>query len=182
MLPCVIALSSRMGAGKSTIAQALSDRLGWPRVSFGDYVREVARVRGLQESRSVLQQLGESLVQDDPRSLTAAVLSKVNIRSGAVIDGVRHTQILKTIRELVAPLAVVLVYVETEEKLRIQRLVRRGMTVDEIQAADCHSNEMQVKGVLRESAVLKVRGDGDTAEAVDAISETLSNRISSDPF
>jgi len=56
------------------------------------------------------------------------------------------------------------------------------MTVDEIQAADCHSNEMQVKGVLRESAVLKVRGDGDTAEAVDAISETLSNRISSDPF
>jgi cytidylate kinase len=30
-----------MGAGKSTIARAIAERLGIPRISFGDYVRYV---------------------------------------------------------------------------------------------------------------------------------------------
>lgn len=176
MNPSVVALSSRIGAGKSTIARALSQRLDWPRVSFGDYVREFAQNQGIQESRTTLQEIGESLVQQDAAGFTRAVLSKVNFGSGAVVDGVRHMEVLHALQELVTPLPVSLIYVETDEQVRIQRLAQRGMTVDEIKTADSHSTEVQVRGALREIAVLHARGDGDTAKTVDMIQEWLRNQ------
>jgi dephospho-CoA kinase len=176
MNPCVIALSSRIGAGKSTIARAVSGRLGWPRVSFGDYVRKAARNQWVQESRATLQEVGESLVKQDATGFAGAVLSKVNFKSGAVVDGVRHMEILHALQNLVAPLPVHLIYVETDEQARIQRLTERGMTADEIKAADSHSTEVQVRGALRENAALRVRGDGDTSGTVDIILEWLKNR------
>ena len=163
-----------MGAGKSTIARALSERFGIPRVSFGDYVREVARARNLQESRPALQELGESLVREDPDRFARAVLSKVDFTSGAVIDGIRHIEILEAITKVVFPLLIVLVYVECDEQIRIRRLVERGMKVEEIRAADRHSTEMQVAGPLRARAVLEVRGDSDAAQAVDKVSEWMT--------
>jgi|SRR5712671_528307 len=178
MTPSVIALSSRIGAGKSTIARELSERLGWPRVSFGDYVRETARNQGMQETRANLQKLGESLVQQDPISFTKVVLSEVNFRQGAVIDGVRHLEILHTLQKLVAPLPVYLIYVEIDEKVRHQRLSQRGMTVDEIEAADSHSTEIQVGRALRENTALHAPGDGDTSKTVGLILEWLNNQQS----
>jgi dephospho-CoA kinase len=176
MNPSVIALSSRIGAGKSTIAREVSERLGWPRVSFGDYLRETARNQGTQESRTTLQELGESLVKEDAARFTKAVLSKVNFSSGTVVDGIRHMEILYALRNLVAPLPVHLIYVETDEQVRIQRLTERGMTADEIKKADSHSTEVQVRGALRDNAALCARGDGDTSKALDIILEWLKNR------
>jgi dephospho-CoA kinase len=176
MNPSVIALSSRIGAGKSTIARALAERLGWPRVSFGDYVREVARNQGMEESRTVLQEVGESLVKEDAAGFTRAVLSRVNFKSGAVVDGVRHMEILHALEGLAAPLAVYLIYVDTAETTRIQRLTERGMAADEIKVADSHSTEVQVRGVLRENAALQTCGGGNTSEAVDAIVGWLNSQ------
>lgn len=176
MDPYVIALSSRIGAGKSTIARAVSERLGWPRVAFGDYVRETARNQGMEESRTTLQELGEALVRKDAAGFTEAVLSKVNFRSGAVVDGVRHMEILRALQNLVAPLPVHLIYVETDEQVRIQRLTERGMTAAEIKTADSHSTEIQVRGALRENASLSACGDGNTSKTVDMILEWLKNR------
>jgi cytidylate kinase len=174
MKPCVIALSSLIGAGKSTIARELSERLGWPRVSFGDYVREIARNRGLEESRVTLQELGESLVQNDAEGFTHAVLSKINFNSGAVVDGIRHKQILDALARVVDPLAVHLIYVETGEQTRFKRLSERGMTPADVMAADAHSTEVQVRGVLSEGASLYARGDGNTGETADMILEWLN--------
>jgi dephospho-CoA kinase len=176
MKPCVIALSSKIGAGKSTIARAVSGSLGWPRVSFSDYVREVARNRGVQESRTSLQEVGEALVKQNATGFARGVLSKINFKSGAVVDGIRHMEILHALRNLVAPVPVYLIHVETDEQARIQRLTGRGMTADEIKAADSHSMEVQVGGALRENAALLVLGDGDPSGTVDIILEWLTNR------
>lgn len=43
----IISLSGAHGSGKSTIAQILSDRLGWPRYYMGGLRREAAKQRGL---------------------------------------------------------------------------------------------------------------------------------------
>jgi dephospho-CoA kinase len=85
-------------------------------------------------------------------------------------------EVLHALQNLVAPLPVHLIYVETDEQARIQRLTERGMTADEIKAADSHSTEVQVRGALRENAALRVRGDGDTSGTVDIILEWLNNR------
>jgi len=175
---CIVALSSRMGAGKSTLARALAEEFCWPRVSFGDYVRGVARDRGMDESLPTLQNLGEVLVEADAGSFAAAVLSSVNWKSGAVVDGIRHVEVLDAIRRVVSPLPVFLIYVHSEESSRIRRLLERGMTHGEIQAADAGSTEAQVKIILRDRADLHVSGTSDIAKTVKEISEWLRSKTS----
>lgn len=43
----IISLSGAPGSGKSTIAQMLADKLGWPRYYMGGLRREAAKKRGL---------------------------------------------------------------------------------------------------------------------------------------
>jgi dephospho-CoA kinase len=170
--PCIIALSSKIGAGKSTLARELSRALGIPRISFGEYVRSVARKRGLPESRSVLQEIGESLVEADASGFASSVLS-ASWKQGAVVDGIRHVKVLHAIREIVSPLPVLLVYVEVDEHIRKHRLAQRGMRPEEINAADDHSMEQQVRHTLRGMAALRVSGDADPAVVVRLIAEAL---------
>ena len=122
------------------------------------------------------KELGQSLVQRDAAGFTKAVISNVGFKSGVVVDGVRHLEILQALQRLAAPLPVHLIYVDTAEQVRIQRLAQRGMTVDEIRTADSHSTEAQVSGALRQKAALHTRGDGDTSETVDAIVEWLKSQ------
>jgi cytidylate kinase len=59
----IISLSGAPGSGKSTIAQLLADKLGWPRYYMGGLRREAAKKRGL--SISEYNKLGESDISTD---------------------------------------------------------------------------------------------------------------------
>lgn len=54
----IISLSGAGGSGKSTIAQMLADKLGWPRYYIGGLRREAAKKRGL--TLEEYNKLGES--------------------------------------------------------------------------------------------------------------------------
>jgi len=54
----IISLSGAHGSGKSTIAQKLSEKLGWPRYYMGGLRREAAQRRGM--TLSEYNKLGES--------------------------------------------------------------------------------------------------------------------------
>src|ERR1700675_4282407 len=101
--PAFICFSSRMGAGKSTLATSLANFLGWPHTSFGDYVRSIADQRGAGQSREALQQIGDELVSKSLEPFSRAVVSRVTWQEGCIVDGVRHLQVLRTLRELVTP-------------------------------------------------------------------------------
>jgi len=175
--PAVICFSSAIGGGKSTLGASISEFLGWPHTSFGDYVREIARDRGLGDSRETLQQIGEELVSTSLEPFTHAVLSRVAWPEGCIIDGLRHLQVLDMIKRIVAPLPVFLVFIDIEEKLRRQRLLARGMTEEEIDAADRHSTEIQVRTVLRDKADLRVDGKKDIEQLINEITVHLSARL-----
>lgn len=59
----IISLSGALGSGKSTIAQMLADKLGWPRYYIGGLRREAAKKRGL--TLAEYNTLGESDPQTD---------------------------------------------------------------------------------------------------------------------
>jgi dephospho-CoA kinase len=167
--PAVICLSSRMGAGKSTLTTSLASSLGWPHTSFGDYVRSIADQRGAGQSREVLQQLGEELVAKSLEPFTRAVLSRVTWQEGCIVDGVRHIQVLHMLRELVTPLSTFLVFIEIDESVRRQRLRQRGMTEQEIDVADRHGTESQVRDALRREADISLDGIRNVAEIIHEI-------------
>jgi dephospho-CoA kinase len=167
--PAVICLSSRIGAGKSTLADSLASALGWTHTSFGGYVRQIAKQRGSDQSREALQRIGEELISTNVQSFSQAVISQIDWRNGCVIDGIRHNQVLQAIKNIVNPLPTFLVFVDIDESVRRKRLHERGMTDNQIDAADRHSTEAQVRSGLKQEADIVLDGSRDIPDLVMAV-------------
>ena len=71
-----LGFSGKIGSGKTTISEYVANLLSWPKVSFGDYVREIARQQKTDLSRSALQTIGASLVEQDCEGFCRSVLAK----------------------------------------------------------------------------------------------------------
>src|SRR5690242_7997878 len=99
----VVALSGRIGSGKSALASRLAQCLGCERVSFGDYVRAAALAKGLEPTGENLQLVGAALVEAGWEPFCRAVLAQAPWQPGQplVVDGVRHVDALAHLKRLV---------------------------------------------------------------------------------
>jgi dephospho-CoA kinase len=170
-----LGISGRIGSGKTSLAVVLAERLNCPRASFGDYVRSVARDRGLDASRrDVLQEVGDDLIAAGWDSFCAAVLRNAGFTTGSVVvDGIRHADAAQTMRRLLAPTPWKLVAVESEEAIRRSRLAARGIDDARTTQADAHPNEGEVASVMA-SADLVVSSDTTVEAAADLVMEWLT--------
>jgi dephospho-CoA kinase len=158
----VLGFIGKIGSGKSTLANGTAKALGWRRTGFGDYVRALAEQQGLPKGRLSLQDLGESLVNENPVEFCRAVLAQADWEQGKslVVDGIRHTVIVTTLRETVAPSELLLVYVSVEDSLREARVQERdGEGNLSLDLLDSHSTESEVETVLSRMADLIVDGN-----------------------
>lgn len=169
--PVVLAFSGKIASGKSTLSLEVSKALDWKRASFGDYVRIVARSQGLEPSREVLQDLGESLAKT-PDEFCRAILAHSGWRSGEplVIDGVRHREIVDALRRIVAPLELRLIFVDIGDEQRRERLTLEGdVDLDKMPQIEKHSTEKQVRNILPDLADLRVSTEKGVGEVVREI-------------
>lgn len=167
--PVVLAFTGRIGSGKTTLSRQVAEALGWKRASFGDYLRDFAKGHGLETSRDVLQELGESLIHKGVDDFCRSVLTHFEWRSGEplVIDGVRHAVVVEALRRLVAPLELRLVFVEVAEKDRLKRLQRlEKEVVSRLPDFEQHSTEREVATTLRDIAEWRINGNRRPDEVV----------------
>jgi dephospho-CoA kinase len=172
MKPIVLGFAGSIASGKSTLSIEVASSLGWQRVGFGDYVRTVAQRQGLGESREVLQAVGATLVNQGIEQFCGAVLKQVDWKPGQplVVDGIRHAEIVSTLRRLVAPSELLLVFVSVNESTRKTRLIERGLTHrEQWQQIEAHSTEAQVQTVLPGIANLNVDSTQKIEELVKEI-------------
>jgi dephospho-CoA kinase len=162
----VLAFAGRIGSGKSSISRAIAAKLHWPCVSFGDYVREFSRLHGLGNDRITLQDIGASLIQDlgwDQFCLVVLAQADWDPGESLIIDGIRHSEAVYTLRRLVAPSSLVLVYIDVDEAIQERRLENRGTKHSgDLRRIEAHPTERQV-ATLAEIADLIVDG-GKTLE------------------
>lgn len=126
MTRVVVGLAGRRGSGKSTIAAELQRDFGFARVSFGDYVRAVAKKRDLSLELASLEGLGRALIDEMGWArFCGAVLTGTESAPRVVVDGIRHVGARTTIRNLVAPGQFALAFVQIDEAVRKQRLATR---------------------------------------------------------
>lgn len=170
--PLVVGFAGRIGSGKSTISSEVAKTLGWPRASFGDYIRKIASNAGLEESREVLQEIGESLFERGVDDFCRAVLAQSGWNAGEplIIDGIRHKEVVASLRKLVAPLEMRVVYLDVEDEKRLDNLKKREETMPEkLELVEAHATEAQVKNVLPELADLRLAGDRPIEELVTTV-------------
>ncbi len=174
----ILAFAGKIGSGKTTLAKAVADILGCPLVSFGNYVRTLAQSSGLDaNSRKVLQDMGEALIREDCRRFCEGVLAQAEWTPGnhLVIDGVRHRTILTTIKALVAPDEVRLIFVDLDEEVRTTRLANAGFVSEQIARFDSHSTEHDVNAVLRDIADLVLDASRPIQELTDVVRSAAGN-------
>ena len=176
MNPTVIGFSGRIASGKSAISAALAADIGCRRVSFGDYVRKVAAERGLAPTREALQSLGEELEAADVNRFCRAVVDWAEWRLGSslVVDGIRHVQVLESLRSLVKPTPLILVFVEAGDSRRTSRLAERGEGEDaRLGLVESHSTERDVLEGLPQLADIRLSADDSTGSAVATLRAEL---------
>jgi len=162
MKPVVLGFAGAIGSGKSNTSTAVAEALHWPRVSFGEYVRDEAMRRGLSGTRDVLQSIGASLIDFEIESFCRGVLSQVEWKPGGclVIDGIRHIEVVHTIQRMVNPSKLLLVFLTKNEDSRKSWVYKRDtINEDQLRVIENHSTETQVQTVLAEIADLKVESD-----------------------
>jgi cytidylate kinase len=189
--PIVLAFGGAALSGKSFLSTKVAVALGWPRGSFGDFVRDEARIRGLDDDRSTLQKLGQELVHTDPEAMCRQVLRRANWVPGspAVLDGVRHQVVVETLKRIVAPEPFVLILLEASHEDRIQRLNERlnvSKTLGErtsLQEIDADATESDVQSILPRLADLVLTTGSGGDDRLRDVLEWLSARLAIDrPF
>lgn len=139
-----ISFSGRIASGKTTITQILGEVLGWPRVGFSDYLRHLLEECGnTSPTRAQLQDLGQSLVSDNPDQFCRNVLAFGGFVPGTniLLDGVRHANIQRQIATLVKPSRSILVHLMADDELVARRIEQRGASKQEFKRASSHSVE-----------------------------------------
>jgi dephospho-CoA kinase len=178
-MPLVVAFTGKIGTGKTTITKSLAEALGWPRASFGDYVRKVVREQGLPETRYNLQRVGTKLLRSDARGFCNSVLSSCGWSPGQslIIDGLRHAETIGIIRGIVEPASLKIVFVSVPDATRLKRLRERGEgNMGTVQDAERHSSEQQVNSVLRSSADLMIEGDKPVGTIIRQLAEWVNDQ------
>jgi adenylate kinase family enzyme len=178
MQDVVLGFAGRIGSGKSTVARAIAARLGWPVAAFGEYVRAVAKSRGLPDKREVLQEVGKSLVRGDSTGFCQAVLNSCGWKPGApaVVEGIRHEEIVRVLHHLAEPLPFVLVFVNTPEDEIVRRIVRKDIhRTSDLHGLESHSTEREVTTRLSEIADLEVDGTKPPMHIVDDVLNWVEN-------
>lgn len=170
----IVAFAGQIGSGKSELSKALAEHYGVPLVSFGDAVRQEASRRGLAETRTALQDLGDQLISAGWDQFCRIVFDQIEDEAGGsvVVDGVRHLGAIEVLRTRAIPSRLYVVFVVTPETRRQARLIDRGLSPAEALAADQSGNEGELISVkLR--ADLVISNDEDIAQVVGSIARAI---------
>ena len=176
MSAVVVGFAGAIASGKTTLTVEVARLLNCKRVSFGDQVRAIALERGKEPLRENLQAIGEQLVASDVENFCRAVLKQKGWKPGQslVVDGIRHKEVLDTLKAIVAPTKLVLVFIEVNQDTLRARIENRALSHREIDDIQQHSTEVQVKNVLPLVADCILDGHKSVAKLSEEVIDWLS--------
>jgi len=133
----------------------------------------------LGESREALQDAGASLVEQGWDQFCRSVVAQAGWEPGQplVIDGIRHAEAMDSLRALVAPAVLYLVFVDADRATREARLRERGdVDREQLERIERHSTELQLQTIVPSMANLTVDGTRPVRDLVREIAGWVQNR------
>lgn len=173
----VVCLSGSIGSGKSSVREALSNRLGWRHTAFGDYLRvELERLGKDPSSRKDLQDLGQARVELDPKGFCCDVLQAGGYVQGMnfLIDGVRHVAIFDILKELLQPSIVRLICLTADDQIRLARIAARSNEAADFDRANAHQVESETKDQIALVADLVVNTSRSLEDVIAECEKAIS--------
>jgi len=171
----IIAFSGSSQTGKTTLGRRLAQELHCKFVSFGDYVREQAKKRGMSNpSREDLQDLGQQLAEADIVGFCRAVLETAHFSPGdcLIVDGIRHTEALRAISTISNGQPIRLIYLHAPMKVREGRDAEHNLS-GTLHQIDAHQVEGQTNREIKQLANLVVDARGEAEKSFSQILDWL---------
>lgn len=179
MKKIILGLVGPIASGKGTICQYLKEKHNASVYRFSTILRDILDRLYLEQSRDNLQDLSLDLRKRFGDDLLALVIAKdvENEKNEIIaIDGVRREPDIKYLKELPG---FHLVYIDADQKIRYERIVKRGENSDDTQKTfaefkkdEKKEAEQQIKGVAK-LAELTLDNNGTLDELYQQIEEIL---------
>ena len=154
-MAAVICFSGSIGSGKTSVSRIVARKLESKRASFGDYVRHLVQESGGDpNSRTQLQDFGQSCVERDPREFCLGLLNFFAYEASEqlVVDGLRHGSVFKELVDILTPQPVYLLHLIVDPNVRANRIANRGVSTMQSEKAMTHKVESDVEGILSSMA------------------------------
>lgn len=160
----ILGFSGKHGSGKTTLAKEFACDIQAKYISFGDYIRNIAKGRNLDYTdRDILRGIGEEQINRGWLNFCQSVLDYHMYRDEEllVVDGVRHLGCLDGFRTLFPNSEIYVVYIDISEELSIKRQRNRGESKIYTYSGKIHMTEEQVDTTLPLIASLILDGNKD---------------------
>lgn len=175
----IIGLSGRIASGKETAGKWLMKKTRADKVRFSDPLRQTLDLFSIPQSRENMQSLSTFLRQTYDEECIAKAIFKITMQSPSpvsIIDGVRRMADIKTFCDLDN---FYLIFINTEQKIRYERMVARGenpgeteMTYDDFLQKDDAESEQQIEG-LKKDANFIIDNNGSLDELEKQLEDVL---------
>ena len=177
----ILGLTGLIGSGKGTLCEDLAKRYGAEIFKFSTYLSRSLEIMALEYSRDNLIKMSEALRQafgEDALSHAVAHAAMKSQAPIAVIDGIRRVQDLN---ELETMQNFKLLAVETDEKVRYDRIANRGekteekaLTWEQFLANEQRSTEVTVPETMQR-ATLRITNNGTASELQTHLDELMAS-------
>ncbi len=128
----ILGLMGKIGSGKDTVADYLVNDKEFTMIGFGDVTREIAEEKGVKMNRENLLEIQKEHVEKHgidffPKRIVEMIEERKLER--VIINGVRRPADATTLKKEFGD-DFHLILVETDSKIRYERMVRRGRVGD----------------------------------------------------
>jgi dephospho-CoA kinase len=154
-----IAIIGRISSGKSTFAKELSNHYNITIASFGSYLRYYCENMGIKTDRETLQNIGEELIQYNPKILLNNVITYSRQETNDFIfEGVRHFVIFEELKNISNKYFTV--FIDADQTTRFQRYLERNKdsdvnkTFEQFIASDNHPVELEIESLKQGCALI----------------------------
>lgn len=140
--PLVIGIAGRIGSGKTAVAQCLALEFGFEYIRYSQVLAEWFEIN--PADKASLQEIGEQVMTGEhQRELNRRLISRINREAKTVVDGLRHPVDYESLASAYHD-EFALVFIQTPEGIRFQRLQDRFASYSEFKAADSRTVESHI--------------------------------------
>lgn len=162
----IILIAGKIGSGKTYWSDRIAEHFDCARASFSSYIKYICTLRAIECTRQNMQSLGAEVIKNDlDKYINYTVSYNCKNNKNIVIDGLRHKEVYKRIKELYPKSNVVLIYVECEDEQRKKNLIIRGEDL-----GDADKDPMEIGATsLKDEANYILHYSDDTLEEMKKI-------------
>jgi dephospho-CoA kinase len=171
----IIGVTGHIGAGKTSVANYLKSVRGFFYVRYSEVLSDWLAKD--PESKTHLQAVGwEVMAGGMQAELNARLISRIPTQVDCAVDGLRHPIDHESLTKAF-PSQFWLLYIESRQETRWQRVRKRYADLDGFRRADSHPVERQID-VLRSKAFAVLENDGtlqDLYSKMEVVLQTVSS-------